>query len=203
MSAPKKNKSEKQIKVSEAVLEIIAREGLNGLSHSKVSRRSGVSRAWIYEYLGADKQGLIAHAAEVLAEDFSRAKVSLPRTREELNTQLREGLNFVFDTGATRPVVVQMYFRYRGSDNPIGVAIAKYERQWLRSAQKTLIDLLKLPKEQAELLAELMLTLRLGFTHRVITDPKPRLARDRAESIFAKIHELLTLGGSIWTSGPA
>ena len=43
------NKEAKGLAVSIAILEIIESEGLLGVTHSKVARKSKVSRAWIYQ----------------------------------------------------------------------------------------------------------------------------------------------------------
>ncbi len=193
MSVSRPNKQDKQFKVSQAVLELVEKDGLNGLTYSKVARRSGVSRAWIYEYVGAAKPALTAFAAEVLAHHFSRADRALPKTRPELEKQLQDGVEFLFDSAAVSPVVVKLYFRYRGSENPIGNVIGKYEKKWLQTAQKTLVEVLHLPAGHAALLAELILTLRLAFAHRIATSGKSggTEARERARQIFHSIHSLL------------
>jgi hypothetical protein len=45
--------------------------------------------------------------------------------------------------------------------------------------------------EQASLLAELTLTLRLGFAHRIATAAKSQDSRKNAEKIFELIHGLI------------
>ncbi len=189
MSAQKtNNKEEKQFAVSKAILDIIDRDGVLGVTHSKVSRKSGVSRAWVYEYIGKDKNHLIEFATKVFATYFSREKIELPRTRAQLEEQLKEGVSFVFDTISDIPVVIKIYFRFRGSETPMGEIIRKYEEHWLDSATRCAVEILGLPKENARLLSELLLTIRLGFGHRFATSVKPLEARARAEKIFDLIH---------------
>jgi|GEM_PF-3687244 len=185
-------KEQKQLAVSVAVLEIIEREGLQAVTHSKVSRKSGVSRAWIYEYIGKERKTLITYAAEVFASYFARSKMTaVPKTGAELQLQLEDGINFVFDSIELSPVIIKLYFRFRGSDNPIGQIIQKYENEWLNAASKKIRDTLETSKEKAEVLAELILTLRLGFAHRLATAAQPSLVRERAREIFAFIHRYL------------
>jgi hypothetical protein len=76
--------------------------------------------------------------------------------------------------------------------SPIGDVIKKYEKKWLEAASKSIITLFGLPQEQALMLAELILTLRLGFAHRFATAAKPGEARERGEKTFGFIHELLS-----------
>ena len=192
MSASKNTKQDKQLAVSVAILEVIEKDGLLGVTHSKVSRRSKVSRAWIYEYIGKEKSALIEFAAEVFASHFARAKMTtFPTTKAELEHQLNEGIDFLFASVELSPVVLKLYFRFRGTANPIGSVIRKYEKQWLTGASKTATEVLHLPAEQAAIIAELILTLRLGFAHRFATSTKPAESRERAKKIFDFIHSLL------------
>jgi hypothetical protein len=192
MSAPINTKEDKQLAVSTAILEVIEREGLLGVTHSKVSRRSKVSRAWIYEYIGKEKGALVEFAADVFASHFARAKMTtFPKTKAELEQQLQEGVDFLFNSVELSPVVIKLYFRFRGSPNAIGTVIQKYEKQWLAGASKTAVDVLHLPAEQAAIIAELVLTLRLGFAHRFATSAEPGESRDRAKKIFDFIHSML------------
>jgi hypothetical protein len=104
---------------------------------------------------------------------------------------LKDGIDFLFESVALDPVIIKLYFRFRGSATPVGSVIKKYEKQWLDGASKSLVDILGMPEEQSSLLAELVLTLRLGFAHRFATSAKPREARERAEKTFEYIHSLI------------
>ena len=193
MSAKSKNTKEgKQLAVSIAVLEVVEKEGLLGVTHSKVARKSKVSRAWLYEYIGKEKSALIEFAAEVFAGHFARAKLTdFPKSREELERHLKEGIDFLFDSVELSPVIIKLYFRFRGTDNPIGQVIQKYESQWLKAASKTAINVLGMPAEHTDLLAELVLTLRLGFAHRFATSAQPEKTRARAKMTLDFIYSLL------------
>lgn len=193
---PRSNKEHKQLAVSVAVLEVIEKDGLLGVTHSKVARKSKVSRAWIYEYIGKEKRALTEFAADVFASHFARVKITdLPKTKSELEDRLKEGIDFLFASVELSPVIIKLYFRFRGTANPLGHVIEKYERQWLDGASKTLVKVLDLPAEQAATLAELILTLRMGFAHRFATSAEPDEFRERAKQMFNFIHSLLA--GSI------
>lgn len=194
------NKSTKEIKqlaVSIAILEIIESEGLLKVTHSKVSRKSKVSRAWIYEYIGKEKSELIEFGADVFAGHMARVSlVDLPKTKDALQAQLKDGIKFLFDSVEQTPLIIKLFFRYRGTANPVGKVIQKYEKQWLENATKTIASVLGLPSDQASLLAESMLTLRLGFAHRVATSSDTRKSRERAETIFDLIQTMASEGSS-------
>lgn len=181
-------KETKQFAVSVAILELINTDGLSGVTHSKVSRRSGVSRAWIYEYIGKEKPALIEFAANVFGAYITKAdEGALPQSREALLKQLKEDTHFLFDAIGANPAIINLYFRFRGTDNPVGQVIAKYEKHWSRDAVEMFKSALKCSSREAEFLAEVLLTLRLGLTHRLATDKNPREARARLEEIIAQI----------------
>lgn len=185
------SKSEKQMAVSLAVLEIIEQDGLAAVTHSKVARRSKVSRAWIYEYIGQNKLAFIEFAAETMAQYFSRIELNLPTNNEDLQKKLSEGVDFLFNSTMQNPVIVKLYFRYRGTSNPIGNVISKYEKKWLALALKSATKTLGLAQPEAELFVETALMIRLAFAHRVVTSNKPYEARQKAEQVFNYAHHLM------------
>ena len=187
----KSNKEIKQLAVSIAILEIIEGEGLLKVTHSKVSRKSKVSRAWIYEYIGKEKSALIEFGADVFAGHLARvALVERPQTKESLQVQMQDGVHFLFDSVEQNPLIIKLFFRFRGTANPVGKVIQKYEKQWLENASQTIVAVLGLSSDQASLLAETMLTLRLGFAHRVATSADAEKSRERAETVFSLIQTM-------------
>lgn len=194
MSAANRNSKEsKQHAVAVAILEIIEKDGLLGVTHSKVSRKSGVSRAWIYEYIGKQKESLIESAADAIAADLTRAQMTVfPKTRAELERQVAEGTDFLFESTEINPVAIRLYYRFRGTLNPIGRVIQKYEKRWMKDASRTLTEVLEMSPDHAELLSEFMLTLRLGFSHRIATSAKSSGSKESARKIFGFTHALLS-----------
>ncbi|MBN8541904.1 MAG: TetR family transcriptional regulator [Deltaproteobacteria bacterium] len=187
------SKEQKQLSVSIAALEVIEAEGLGGVTHSKVARKAGVSRAWIYEYIGNEKSALIEYAADVLASHFARVKLTeIPKTKADLQRLAEEGTDFLFTSVDLNPVIIQLYFRYRGTRNPIGEVILKHEKQWLSKSTKTLVDILGLTKEQAELLTEFILTMRMGYAHRVATSKNTDDVHVRAKQTFQFLFSLVS-----------
>lgn len=188
----KSNKEFKQLAASAAILEIIEHDGLLGVTHSKVARKSKVSRAWIYEYIGKEKSALIEFAADVFGGHMTRVTLTeLPKTKAALQAQLKDATGFLFDSAEKNPLIIKLYFRYRGTANAVGKVIQKYEKLWLKDAAATAADVLNLTPKQASDLAELIFTLRLGFAHRIATAANPSQARASGEGIFDQIHALV------------
>lgn len=183
------SKEEKQMAISLAICEIIDREGLQGVTHSKVSRKSSVSRAWIYEYIGKEKVDLIAFAAEVLTSFFASAKkIERPQSKEELEARLIEGTDFVFRAVVSHPVIIKLHFRFRGTSNPIGDVIQKYEKYWLKAMSQSLSKILGMSPVKAAALAEMIQTLRLGFAYRIVTSENFEKAISEAQIAFEFLH---------------
>ncbi|QLY26431.1 TetR/AcrR family transcriptional regulator [Bdellovibrio sp. KM01] len=164
------SKEQKQVAVSLAILEVIERDGLNGVTHSKVSRKSGVSRAWIYEYIGKEKSDLIEYAGEIFTSFFARTKkADRPKTRAELVQRLEEGTEFVLQAVQANPVIIKLHYRFRGTDTAIGKVIAKYEKYWIGNTSKSLMEIMGMSSAEASAFAEMVMVLRLGFAFRVVT----------------------------------
>ncbi len=194
MSAQAKttDKETKRLAVSIAILEVIEKEGILGVTHSKVSRKSGVSRAWIYEYIGKEKDALIEFGADVFGGYFTRADVvGFPREKNAIQAQLREGGHFLLDTAASNPLIVKLYFKFRGSENSLGEVIRKYESQWIKGATQSLVQSLGIPLGEAEWMAESAMTFRMAYAHRVATSRKTEKTRKNADRAFEWVHSLI------------
>ncbi|MCB0414735.1 MAG: TetR/AcrR family transcriptional regulator [Bdellovibrionales bacterium] len=187
------SKKDKQLAVSNAVLDIIEREGLNGITHSKVSRKAAVSRPWIYEYIGKEKNDLIDFAANELGAYFSRVNLTeLPQNISDLEKQLKDGTDFLIETTHLNPTVIKLFYRYRGTSNSLGQIIEKYESKWLKTASKTLCEIFNLAPRDAILIVEFILTVRLGYAHRIVTSFDPKDSEQQAKKTFEAIHNLLS-----------
>lgn len=194
MSAQSKtsDKETKRLAVSIAILEVIEKEGVLGVTHSKISRKSGVSRAWIYEYIGKEKAELVEFGADVFAGYFTRSDVvGFPSEKNEIQKQLREGGQFLLETAASNPLIVKLYFKFRGSENSLGAVIQKYEKQWLKGAADALVKTLGVPSSEAEWMAESALTFRMAYAHRVATSKKSDKTRLNADTAFNWVHALM------------
>lgn len=185
-------KSKKYFAVSRAILEIIEKEGEENVTHSRIARLSQVSRPWIYEYMGREKKDLINVAAEVFGSFFAKASTTVePHNVCELKALLLEGQEIAFQNIKAEPVIIKMYYRFRGTTKPIGLVIKKYEKHWLDVMSANLVRILNFDDQKALNISRAILTLRLGFYHRVATSSKPdseiAMAREALDLIHAQI----------------
>ena len=185
-------KSQKYFAVSRAILEIIEKEGEENVTHSRIARLSQVSRPWIYEYMGREKEDLIDVAAEVFGSFFARASTTAePHNACELKALLLDGQEIAFQNIKAEPVIIKLYYRFRGTTNPIGLVIKKYEKHWLDVMSENLMRILNFDDQKALNISRAILTLRLGFYHRVATSSEPdneiALAKKALDLIHAQI----------------
>lgn len=185
-------KSEKYFAASRAILEIIEREGPHKLSHAQISRLSKVSRAWIYEYMGKNKEDLINIASEVFASYFTlNNKTVEPNTPEEFMVLLKQGQDIAFQKAQSEPILLKLYFRFRGTATPIGSAIKKYEKHWIDFISKCLIRAESIEPKKALATTRAILVLRLGFLHRIATSSTPANEVLDANESMELIHKQL------------
>ncbi len=167
-------KSQKYFAVSHAILEIIENDGLNDLTHSRVARQSNVSRAWIYEYMGKEKANLIEIASETFSNYFTNSSIATEiNTFEDLKNHLIESQEIAFKKILDDSIIIRLYFRYRGTPTAIGTSIKKYESHWLDNMSANIMSCMNCDQKKAKTLALTLLTLRLGFYHRVATSENP------------------------------
>jgi len=185
-------KEQKRFAVSQSILEIIERDGLKGVSHSRISRHSGVSRPWIYEYMGKDKQDLIQVAADVMASFFVRAHDdTLPESGAAFEARLSDGTKYTLECAVTYPVVVKLYYRFRHATNPLGKVIDKYEKHSLDYLVKCLVKVHHLATPVAYQIAQVILTIRMGFAHLVATSPTPKKRAEEAKKTIGFLYRQL------------
>ena len=98
-----------------------------------------------------------ADAFESFAQSkgLSRLNVTkLPKNPDELRQRLKDGVGLIFDSTEVNSVVIKLLFRFRGTANPIGQIIKKFESRWIDVASKNLVDVLGITMTQATIFAE-------------------------------------------------
>ena len=171
--------------VAEAVAQIVLAHGTKGVTISSVARRAGVSRPWIYKYLGRDPKVLLRFAGRLYAEAFS--DLARSRHADDVSTwraRVADGVRDGLHDALAAPWCVPLYFRHRHADDALGEAIRTVER---RHREAFLADLPPpLVREDASRFAEVFTATRMGAYH-LWLDPGFR-ART---SVDAMLDELL------------
>lgn len=167
-------KQERFERVCEAVLATLLRGGPDALSVSRLARRAGVSRAWIYKYVGADDEALLQAAARLVGDafidrDVSYATDDVAAWRGHISGATRKALD---DTLRT-PWLVELWFRYRFAPHALGAAIRDLETRHLDKFVAEMPRALRRDAARARRFAATFAAARLGAYHRWL-DPAAR-----------------------------
>lgn len=157
----------KMERVAEHTLRLVLRHGLDAITHAKVARAAGVSRPWLYKYIGRERSDLVASAADHfglrLAELDQRPRCD---TRAHWTADSVEGLATMVQHAARAPWVLPLYYRHIGTGDPIGERIAELERRYLDASTLELTRAGIASGPRARTIAELVHAMRIGLVHR-------------------------------------
>ncbi|MGE0631421.1 MAG: TetR/AcrR family transcriptional regulator [Pseudobdellovibrionaceae bacterium] len=168
-----KNKSDKVERVSNAIVNIMYLKGIEKLTLSQVARSAHVSRAWIYEYIGATREELIELAAKHLGEAMILFK--MPRSSADQLSWLEneiQRLDCNLKNIEAYEKVFPIYFRYRGTSTALGDKIEEVETLYHGECVKELENIFGLSKEQASTVSMTIGNTKLGLMHRWLTISK-------------------------------
>jgi predicted transcriptional regulator len=165
--ALERDKQAKFQAVAEGIFQILIRGGIENLSHTRVAEVSGVSRAWLYKYIGKTSGELIAYSLDAIGKEFARTDSLLSQnTADDVRTRLFEGTFRMMRDAKKNPALTALYYRYSGTQNPVGMKIAEIEDEYLRAVRAQLERHFGLPKREAATISECLHAMRMGLAHR-------------------------------------
>ncbi len=162
-------KEEKYLKFAEATLKLIFHSGEEALSHSQVARAAGVSRAWVYKYIGRDRTDIIEFAVDYFGKLYSGLetpfeKMNRNNWREVL---LQRTHDFLSRTQKNR-WIVPLYYRFKGTDSTFGRRLDRIESAYLQKLEAELLPILgKKEGARVKAVCEVLTALRLGLAFRI------------------------------------
>lgn len=177
--------------VAQSVLSLLASHGISSVSHSRVSRMAKVSRPWIYKYVGKSKKDLIQFAVKSFAEGLTALGGAPPmKDPEKILNHFFQNTWLIFEFAQKHPEVIQLYYRFMGSMNPIGEKISEFESEAMNRQATAIASGFGISKAEALLVAEMMITFRMGvcfrFAHAKLTQRADRKKLEVAMSRFFK-----------------
>jgi len=177
------SKEERFERVTQAVVTSLLSDGLGGLRHATLARRSGVSRQWIYKYLGRDHEDILEHAARTVAEAFVGFEIRFNgETLEEWREWLAEGTRQGLLDSERDPWVMRLYFQYRHELGRIGEAIRHIDQRYLDKFLENMPASLRRNRTQARQFALVFNAGRMGIYYRW-TDPAFRVELPLEEAV--------------------
>jgi hypothetical protein len=171
------SKEKKFDDVFEAVLAILnSHAGLAGVNHSAISRISGVSRPWIYKYVGKTKEELIQKTADhYIKELFRNRKGESMGSMENLKSVIREDTLHFLQQAQRHPRLIPLIFVYFESLGPIGKIVRETFNYHSGKLAKEIERTMKVSKADAEMLAELYSVMRLGLAFFLVRGGKTKV----------------------------
>lgn len=190
LDPPDSSKEARFLQVAHAVAALVAQGGPKKVTVSAVARRAGVSRAWLYKYLGADPEALITHATTLFAAafaDLGRARPSTDPTswRDAVREATRDGLRDAVDA----PWAVTLYFRHRHAPDAVGRAIREAEERHVEAFLADLPPTLRGDPAADRRFVAFFTASRLGAYHRWL-DPAVRATTTEDEAVVEILRPL-------------
>lgn len=164
-------KAEKAVSLYETILMSCAEKDISDIRISAISRRSKISRGWIYKYHGSNIEDLIHDAAKYFGELFSEISVieNVANKNEWIQSQM-DGLRQLEVDARKYPWIIKIYFKYKGTSNSIGRAIKNVESRYKKQA---VANLQKISKKDLQVCSEVisfLVATRMGLAFEWIND---------------------------------
>lgn len=169
-----RTKDQKFDAICRKCLEILATQSPSRVNIAKVARSCDVSRAWIYKYIAKNSHDLILAAIRVETERFVRG---FPRDILEIKgrsawiSHFISGVEELLEDSQECSHVVDVYFKYKGSNCFIGHCIRDLETKYIDKKDAPLISrVFKMPLTRARVLSRLLVSFRMGLAHSWATE---------------------------------
>lgn len=159
--------SDKESKFEVVTLTLFAllqTSGAAKITHSLVAQRAGVSRAWLYKYVGSKKEDLISMAIRHLGKKLTERDLGeVIESKEDLKNAIVLGMTRMFQNTKEYPWFIPVYFKYRGSLSAVGLAIAEVEQDYIARQAQLFEKVFRFPHSRAIIAAEILTSFRMGL----------------------------------------
>ncbi|TVQ94258.1 MAG: hypothetical protein EA397_02345 [Deltaproteobacteria bacterium] len=144
----------------------LLRSSPDDVTVAELARKAGVSRAWIYKYMGDDPQERLAFTVRLFGEAFaSPADEGSSEDPEAWRARIDAGSRKGFDDVLKVPWCVLVYVRYRQSRHPVGQMIRNLEQLEIASFVARMPESLRADYGRAQSFAWVFHASRLGTLH--------------------------------------
>lgn len=156
------SKSEKMHETAKVVLNILLVKNIDDVTFANVARGAGVSRPWLYKYIGSKKEDLTNFGVEYLGKFVTQQDLGEQiNSRTEFRDHITRGLSRMFDICEAYPFFVPIYFKYKGTNTAPGVAINYVEQDYIKRQTQIILKLYKMDLTTAEVTAEALTSFRM------------------------------------------
>lgn len=188
---PHTSKEEKFEAVFEAVISILnTNGGMSQLTPSNLARTSGVSRPWIYKYVGQSREDFIQRTSEhFLSKLFRPRENRTLHDQKDLRRILREDTVQLIQLAQAHPRLVPLIFSYFDSHGPVGEIVRGGINFQGRQLAPAIEKYLQTSKADAELLGELISVLRLGLAFYLLKETKGKAREPMSIEALTRLYK--------------
>ncbi len=166
----REDKQQKLDRVAKSILSIVARFGFESLTPSRLARATGVSRPWVYKYIGGSKEELSSFAIDHFGKLFTQLDGATKPTSVEFFQddeikRTEKTLAFAIEN----PEIIQIYFRFKGTPTVMGKAIEKIEREYRKHKEFQIQETFKIGKTEAKVYTDILKSFKMSLCHQLIS----------------------------------
>jgi len=167
---------------AEATLKLIFHRGEDAVTHSQAARAAGVSRAWVYKYVGSERSDIIEFAIDYFGKLYSGLDTPFEKmTRTNWREVFLKRTGDFLERAQENRWIIPLYYRFKGTDTIIGRRLDRIETLYMEKMNSELGPLLGTADARKVLAAlEVMTALRLGLAFR-LSGYRPRHSADIPE----------------------
>lgn len=156
-------KARKFERVAQAIAALLSSHGVRGITISAVARKAGVSRPWVYKYVGRDSAAVLAFAVQHFAAYFAElGSQGEPPEGTTWETWMEGGLGRITAKAAVNPAPLRLYFQFAAAPNRLGELLAPALAAHRRGQRSLMEKRFSLGKDEAQLFSLLWDAIRLG-----------------------------------------
>ena len=158
------DKAQKFEDVTRVLFAVLQTAGPAKITHSLVAKKAGVSRAWLYKYVGSNRDDLIQMAVLHLGKRLTERDLGeVVKTKAELTKSIVLGMGRMFENTKEHPWFIPVYFKYRGAQGALGQAIADVEQDYIKRQAVLFQKVFKYSAPRAVIAAEVLTSFRMGL----------------------------------------
>ena len=162
----KDSKEGKIKKVAEAMLNLIFLHGTDAVTPTRLARAAGVSRSWIYKYLGGSQASLLDFSVQHFGEMFAEVNVPLDISSPAAYIKdQEESFGRLIDATDMFPGVISIFYQFRGKKHRLGPRIDEIATKQLSREADEIAKCFKIPLARASQISASLTIYRLGTAH--------------------------------------
>lgn len=149
----------------QAGLQILEQKGPQGLTFSAVSRKAGISRPWIYKYIGNKQSDILDFIISEIGKEVGMMHGPWRDLEgDSVLEALQNGFTSLLSQTGKNPVIFRLFLKYSADPGPVGTQIRKLMGEYSGRLAKRLKTLgLRKHDQESKDLAELVGLLRMGI----------------------------------------